>query len=415
MLAIVAASGACGAGSRAAPPVATDPPAVSHAPALAGHTEIHFEDLPRPRVGPIADNPPREIPRPPGAELRVPSGFSIRPFAEGGFDTPRWMALAPNGDVFLADSGRGSVWLLRDTTGKGAADARFEFLSGLTQPFGLAFQGEWLYVGDTDEVLRFRYTPGQTSAERRSGQHVTDLPGHGYHQHWTRNVAFSPDGTKLYVSVGSESNDDDDPEPRASILVMNPDGSGRRMFARGLRNPVGLAFEPVTQRLWASVEERDDLGDDLVPDYVTEVKDGAFYGWPFAYLGPHEDPTHAGERPALVSRTVAPDVLIQAHSAVLGLLFYEGAMFPPEYKGDAFVALHGSWNRSRRTGQKVIRVRFKDGRPVGGYDDFVTGWMIGESSPEVWGRPVGLLVAKDGAVLVADDAGRLIWRVSYPH
>jgi glucose/arabinose dehydrogenase len=414
LFAVALAFAACKASSKAGPPAAAaDPPAASRLPPHLAHTELRFEDLPPPHVGPIADNPPHEIPRPPGAELHVPSGFAIHPFAEGGFENPRWMALAPNGDVFLADSERGSVWLLRDTAGKGAADARFEFLGGLTQPFGLAFHDGWLYVGDTDEVLRFRYAPGQTSAERRSGERVTDLPGHGYHQHWTRNIVFSPDGTKLYVSVGSESNDDDDPEPRASILVMNPDGSDRHIFARGLRNPVGLAFHRVTRRLWASVEERDDLGDDLVPDYVTEVREGAFYGWPFAYLGPHEDPSHAGERTALVSRTIAPDVLIQAHSAVLGLLFYEGAMFPPEYQGDAFVALHGSWNRSKRTGYKVIHIRFKDGRPVGGYDDFVTGWMLSELSPDVWGRPVGLLVAKDGALLVADDAGKLVWRVSY--
>jgi glucose/arabinose dehydrogenase len=411
----VAVSGlpACNASSRVQAPATTDAPPAPHPTTSGGHTQIRFEDLPPPRVGPIADNDSREAPRPPGAELHVPPGFSIRPFVEGGFANPRWMALAPNGDVFLADSEKGSVWLLRDTTGKGVADVRSEFLKGLTQPFGLAFHEGWLYVGDTDEVLRFRYAPGQTTADRQSGEHITKLPGHGYHQHWTRNVAFSPDGTKLYVSVGSETNDDDDPEPRASILVMNPDGSDRRSFARGLRNPVGLAFNPATRALWASVEERDDLGDDLVPDYVTEVKSGAFYGWPFAYIGPHEDPSHKGERPALVAQTVAPDVLIQAHSAVLGLAFYGGAMFPAEYTGDAFVALHGSWNRSRRTGYKVIRIRFKDGRPVGGYDDFVTGWMTDPLSKDVWGRPVGLVVAKDGALLVADDTGKLVWRVAY--
>jgi glucose/arabinose dehydrogenase len=393
---------------------AADDPVVWRGPSPAGrHTQIRVEDLPAPRVGPLADNPPREVARPLGAGLRVPEGFSIAPFAEGGFDDPRWMALAPNGDVFLADSRGGSVWLLRDTTGKGKADVRHEFLAGLTQPFGLAFHDGWLYVGDTDEVLRFRYVPGQTSSDRQRGELVTRLPGHGYHQHWTRNVVFSPDGTKLYVSVGSQTNDGDDPEPRASILVMNPDGSDRHVLARGLRNPVGMAFNPVTGALWAAVEERDDMGDDLVPDYVTEVKPGAFYGWPFAYIGPHEDPSHQGERPDLVARTVVPDVLVQAHSAVLGLVFYDGSMFPAEYRGDALVALHGSWNRSRRTGYKVIRIRFREGRPVGGYDDFVEGWMASELSRDVWGRPVGLLVAGDGALLVADDAGKLVWRVSY--
>jgi glucose/arabinose dehydrogenase len=217
----------------------------------------------------------------------------------------------------------------------------------------------------------------------------------------------------LFVSVGSETNDDDDPEPRASILAMRPDGSGARLFARGLRNPVGLALHPQTHALWAAVEERDRLGDDLVPDYVTEVREGGFYGWPFAYLGPHEDPRHQGERPDLVAHSVAPDVLIQAHSAVLGLVFYEGAMFPSEYSGDAFVALHGSWNRSKRTGYKIVRIRFQGERPRGGYDDFVTGWMLDELSRDVWGRPVGLLVAKDGALLVADDGANLVWRVSH--
>jgi glucose/arabinose dehydrogenase len=413
MVVLAVGLAACNASSRVQAPAGGDPPAPVRPTAAGGHTEIRFEDLPPPGVPPIADNSEEEVPRPAGAELHLPSGFSIRPFAEGGFINPRWMALAPNGDVFLADSERGSVWLLRDTTGKGVADTRFEFLSGLTQPFGLAFHEGWLYVGDTDEVLRFRYAPGQTTADRRTGESITKLPGHGYHQHWTRNVVFSPDGTKLYVSVGSETNDSDDPEPRASILVMNPDGSDRRSFARGLRNPVGLAFNPTTHRLWASVEERDDLGDDLVPDYVTEVRAGAFYGWPFAYIGAHEDPSHKGERPALVAQTVAPDVLVQAHSAVLGLVFYGGAMFPADYAGDALVALHGSWNRSRRTGYKVIRIRFKDGRPVGGYDDFITGWMADPLSKNVWGRPVGLLVAKDGSLLVAEDTGKLVWRVSY--
>jgi glucose/arabinose dehydrogenase len=409
-----AASGlpACKGSSRLAPPLVGDPLPATRSTVGGRHTEIRFEDLPPPHVGPIADNEARVIPRPPNAELHVPNGFAIHPFAEGGFDNPRWMALAPNGDVFLADSERGSIWLLRDTKGSGVADVRSEFLKGLTQPFGLAFHDRWLYVGDTDEVLRFPYEPGQVAGDRRAGERITQLPGHGYHQHWTRNVVFSPDGTKLYVSVGSETNDDDDPEPRASILVMNPDGSDRHIFARGLRNPVGLAFHPATGRLWATVEERDDLGDDLVPDYLTEVKPGAFYGWPFAYLGPHEDPSHRGERPALVAETVAPDLLVQAHSAVLGLVFYQGAMFPADCKGDAFVALHGSWNRSRRTGYKVVRVPFREGRPVGGYDDFVTGWMIDEASRDVWGRPVGLLVAADGALLVADDGANLIWRVS---
>jgi glucose/arabinose dehydrogenase len=380
--------------------------------APAGHTEIRAEDLPPPHAGPDADNPPRVVPRPAGAELHLPAGFSVRKFVEGGFEEPRWLALAPNGDVFLSDARAGRVWVLRDTRGAGVADQRSVFADGLTQPFGMAFHEGWFYVADTDAVLRFRYAPGQLAAQG-APERIAELPGRGYNQHWTRNIVFSPDGSKLYVSVGSRTNDEDDPEPRASILVMNPDGSDRRSFVTGTRNPVGLAFHPATGKLWAAVEERDRLGDDLVPDYVTELVPGGFYGWPFAYIGPHEDPSHKGQRPELVARSLPPDLLIQAHSAVLGLVFYDGAMFPADYRGDAFVALHGSWNRSRRTGYKVVRARMNAGRPAGGYDDFLTGWMLDPDRPEVWGRPVGLLVARDGALLVVDDGGNCVWRVSY--
>ncbi|HEV3192289.1 MAG TPA: sorbosone dehydrogenase family protein [Polyangiaceae bacterium] len=402
---------ACG-GSSTATMRMRAPPAASAAGAVGGHTDIRFEDLPAPDVGNDADNDPHYVPHPAGAELRLPPHFSIQPFSEGDFDNPRWLALAPNGDVFLSDSRVGKVWVLRDARGTGAADARFVFADGLDQPFGMAFHAGWLYVANTNSVIRYRYSPGQTKASGPA-ERIAVLPGRGYNQHWTRNLVFSPDGAKLFVSVGSESNDDDDPEPRASIVVMNPDGSEPHLFARGLRNPVGMAFHPATHKLWVAVEERDHMGDDLVPDYVAEIIPGGFYGWPFAYLGPHEDPSHKGQRPDLVARTIAPDVLIQAHSAVLGLAFYDGTMFPPGYQGDAFVALHGSWNRSKRTGYKIIRIRFKNGRPLGGYDDFVTGWMLDERSRNVWGRPVGVVVAKDGALLIADDAAKVVWRVSY--
>jgi glucose/arabinose dehydrogenase len=200
---------------------------------------------------------------------------------------------------------------------------------------------------------------------------------------------------------------------RAAISEFNPDGTGHRIYASGTRNPVGLAWNPETKQLWAAVEERDLIGDDLVPEYVTSIKEGAFYGWPYAYLGQHEDPRRKGEQPDLVKKAIVPDVLIQAHSAVLGMVFYEGKMFPADCQGDAFVALHGSWNRTSRTGYKIIRIKFKNGKPVGGYDDFVTGWMLGEDKPEVWGRPVGLLVLKDGSMLITDDGGNKIWRVTY--
>jgi glucose/arabinose dehydrogenase len=368
------------------------------------HHEIKLQDLPKPYASKDADNPPRIIPRPAGAELHVPPGFKVELWAEG-LDRPRQMALAPSGEVFVAEprGNRISVW--RD--GKKVST----FAEDLDLPFGIAFHDQWLYVGNTGSVVRFAYKPGQTRASGKP-EKIATLPGRGYNQHWTRNVIFSPDGKKMYVTVGSETNVDVETEPmRAAISEFNPDGSGRRIYATGTRNPVGLAWSRGT--LWAAVEERDDLGDDLPPDYVTSIQPGGFYGWPYAYAGPNEDPRRKGERPDLVKKTIVPDVLVQAHSAVLGLIFYSGKMFPPEYKGDAFVAFHGSWNRTRRTGYSVVRIRFKDGKPVGGYEDFLTGFMLDPDKKEVWGRPVGLLELPDGSLLVSDDGGYKIWRVTF--
>lgn len=377
------------------------------------HYEIKPSDLPPPNATPDADNGPRVVPRPAGAELQLPPGFKVNVYAEGGdFRRPRWLALAPNGDVFVADHTANSVFILRDADHDGVAETRFTFATGLNLPFGMAFWKDYFYVANTNAVVRFRYKVGQTKAEGEP-EKIADLPGKGYREHWTRNIIFSPDGAKLYATVGSESNVSVEPEPRAAILEFNPDGTGRRLLATGTRNPIGLAFRPGTRDLWAAVQERDRLGDDLVPDFVTRIQDGGFYGWPYAYADQREDPRRKGERPDLVRKTIVPDVLIQAHSAVLGLVFYEGKMFPAEYRGDAFVALHGSWNRAKRTGYKIIRIRFKDGRPAGGYDDFLTGWMLGEDSTDVWGRPVGLLVLPDGSLLVVDDGANKIWRVSY--
>src|ERR1044071_125597 len=376
------------------------------------HYEIKPADLPPPNDTPDAQNPPNVIPPPAGARLTLPPGFKVNTFAEEDFKRPRWMALAPNGDVFVADPGVNSIFILRDTNGDGVAETRFTFASNLNLPFGMAFWRDYFYVANTNAIVRFRYKPGQTKAEGEA-EKVADLPGKGYREHWTRNIMFSPDGTKLYATVGSESNVSVEPEPRAAILEFNPDGTGRRILATGTRNPIGLAFRPGTRTLWAAVQERDRLGDDLVPDFVTAISDGGFYGWPYAYAGQREDPRRKGERPDLVKKTLVPDVLIQAHSAVLGLVFYDGNAFPAEYRGDAFVALHGSWNRSKRTGYKIIRIRFRDGKPVGGYEDFLTGWMLDENKPEVWGRPVGLLVLKDGSMLITDDGANKIWRVSY--
>jgi len=374
--------------------------------------DLKPSDLPPPNPAEDAVNPPRVVPRPAGAQLIMPPGFSVDTFAEGDFREPRWLALAPNGDVFLSDARAGKILVLRDANKDGVAEQRFTFVEGMKQPFGMAFWKNYLYIGNTDAVLRFTYKSGQTQAEG-TPEKIADLPGKGYREHWTRNVLFSPDGKKMYVTVGSETNVSVEPEPmRAAIVEFNPDGTGKRIFASGTRNPIGLAWLPGSRTLWAAVQERDRLGDDLVPDFVTEIKDGGFYGWPYAYMG-FEDPRRKGERPDLVQKTITGNVLIESHSAVLGLAFNEGRMFPREYRGDAFVALHGSWNRSKRTGYKIIRIRFRNGKPVGGYEDFIAGWMMGPDTKEVWGRPVGLLFLPDGSMLITDDGANKIWRVTY--
>jgi glucose/arabinose dehydrogenase len=406
-LLISASSPACAQATRT-PPASV----VTTVPALA-HYDIKPSDLPAPKIEDNVNNGPKVIPRPEGAKLTMPPGFEIGTYAEGGFTRPRWMALAPNGDVWLADSMGGKVVVLRDANKDGVAEERSTFAEGLNEPFGIAFWHDYVYIGNTDAVTRYHYKSGQMKAEG-AAEKIADLPGKGYHEHWTRNILFSPDGKKMYVTVGSESNDDVEANPmRATITEFNPDGTGKRTFVSGTRNPIGLAWLPGTRKMWAAVQERDRLGDDLAPDYVTEIKEGGFYGWPYAYAGAIEDPRHKGEQPDLVKKTITGDVLIQAHSAILGLTFYEGKMFPGEYKGDVFVALHGSWNRTKRTGYKLIRIRFKDGKPVGGYDDFLTGWMLDENSRDVWGRPVGLLVLPDGSMLITDDGANKIWRVTY--
>jgi glucose/arabinose dehydrogenase len=373
------------------------------------HHDIRFDDLPQPFATASANNGPNIVPQPPGVTLNLPPHFHIKAWATN-LSNPRMMLLAPNGDVFLSEPDAGLVTVLRDNNEDGVADQRFTFVSGLSEPFGLALHGGFLYVGATNRVVRYPYTSGQVVATGSSQTIATLSPG----GHSTRNLLFSRDGSKLYVSIGSSSNvDPESDSSRATITEMNPDGSGRRIFASGLRNPVGLALEPVTNTIWTAVNERDGLGDDLVPDYVTRVDDNAFYGWPYAYLGPHQEPRLAGQRPDLVAKTVAPSVLLQAHSASLGIAFYQGTLFPGDYNGDAFVALHGSWNRSKRTGYKVVRVPMQDGQPLGGYDDFIAGWSPNESSANVWGRPVGLLVLEDGSLLVSDDGARTIWRVTY--
>ncbi|PYT00985.1 MAG: L-sorbosone dehydrogenase [Acidobacteria bacterium] len=377
-------------------------------------TRVDQAAMPKPFETKSAFRNSKVIPQPAGAKINLPKGFKINVFAEGGFREPRWMTLAPNGDVFLADSRANSIIVLRDKNKDGVAEERFVFSDKLSQPFGMAFHKDWFYVANTDSIVRFKYRSGQTAAEGEPEKLVELTPG-GYNQHWTRNILFSPDGTKMFVSIGSATNVSVEADAkRAAISVYDLDGKNQRIYAAGLRNPIGLAWNPKTGELWTAVNERDGLGDDLVPDYVTSVKEGGFYGWPYSYIGQNEDPRRKGENQELVKKSIVPDVLLTSHSAALGILFYQGKMFPKEYQGDAFVALHGSWNRQKLTGFKIIRVRFKNGKLVGNsYEDFVSGWLPDENSNEVWGRPVGVLVADDGSLLITDDGADKVWRVSY--
>lgn len=375
------------------------------------HHRILLSQLPPPYATPSAGNPPRVIAQPPGATLHLPPGFQIAVYADG-IENPRNMLLAPNGDVIVAETLAGRIEILRDADRDGVAESRFLYASGLDFPFGLALHDDWLYVGNEGSLVRLCYSAGATKSDAPP-QRLSALPTGGHGRHFTRDLLFSRDGRTLYVSIGSSSNiDAGDPPERAAIVTFNPDGSNERVFASGLRNPVSMAREPVTGALWTTVNERDGLGDDLVPDYLTDVRPGAFYGWPYFYLGNHPDPRRS-ERPDLGAATVVPSLLIQAHSAPLGVIFYTGKMFPPQYRGGAFVALHGSVNRAPRTGYSVVFVPFRKGKPIGGYDDFVVGWLPDPASQTVWGRPVGLLQLRDGSLLISDDGAGKIWRVTY--
>lgn len=321
----------------------------------------------------------------------------------------------------MTETRQNRIRLLRDTNGDGVADTNKTFASsanGLNIPFGMAFADNFFFLGNTDAVLKFPYTQGQQQLTG-TGQKIANLPGGGYNQHWTRNVVVSPDKQKLYVSVGSQSNVDEEPLPRASVQVMNLNGANQQTFAFGLRNPVGLDFHPQTGELYASVNERDGIGDDLVPDYLTRVQQGEFYGWPYAYLTPNLlDPRQIqngkSKRPEIAARTKTPDVLFQAHSAALGLQFYDGKTFPEKYRNGAFVAFRGSWNRDRGTGYKIVFVPFNPaGRPQGYYEDFLTGFLLNPTNVTTWGRPVGLLVLPDGSLLLTEEANNRIYRIQY--
>lgn len=375
---------------------------------------ILSEDLPKPGETPSVGNSPRTVARPAGAGLTVPPGFRANLFAEG-LRHARNMLVTPNGDVLLAESRAGRITLLRDADGDGRAELIETFADGLDLPHGLALKGDYLYFGEFGQIRRLPYRSGAT---RAGGPPESVTPEGSLARsrggHWTRNIVFAPDGQRFFVSVGSRGNVAEEPEPYATIQSFRADGGDQQTLASGLRNAIGIALHPRTGALWTVVNERDGLGDGLVPDYMTEVKAGAFYGWPYAYLGPRPDPDYGRRRPDLVAKTIEPDVLFRSHSAPIGFAFYDAEMFPTDFRGDAFVALQGSWNASYPTGYKVVRVRFRDGRPIGGYENFATGYRIGgTSTATVWGRPSSVAVAADGALLVADDTGNTIFRIAY--
>jgi len=370
-------------------------------------------DLPPPYATPSVARPAIRVPRPPFVTLRVPQGFTANVFAEG-FRHARWLAVAATGEVFLAEPRAGRITVLADADGDGVAERRAVFARGLDRPHGLAFHGGYLYVGEQTRVRRLSVRPGNppTAGPIEPVTAAAALGRGG--GHWTRNLVFAADGASFFVTVGSRDNVAEEAPPRATVQRFRTDGTDQQTFATGLRNPVGIARQPGTDEIYVVVNERDGLGDGLVPDYLTRVRPGAFYGWPYAYSGPIPDPDYGDLRPDLVARTVTPDVLFKAHSAPLGLIFYDADGFPPAYRGDAFVALHGSWNSGRPTGYKIVRVPFRNGRPVGGYETFAAGfWLGGKRQARVWGRPVGLAVARDGSLLIADDVGQTIWRVAY--
>jgi glucose/arabinose dehydrogenase len=400
-------------------------------PGLRRH--IRPADLPAANLAASNSNGVRVAPRTGTEKPLVPPGFQVSLFA-AGLENPRQMRVAPNGDVFVVESGSGRIRVLRPSAD---GEPRKEvFATGLNAPFGVSFyppgaDPQWVYVANTNSVVRFAYASGDLKARGRPETVVARLPSGS--SHWTRDVVFSADGQKMFVSVGSATNVAEGLEKfdaaalakwntqhpagaawgietdRADVLEFTPDGKNGRIFATGIRNCVGLAVGP-NGDLWCSTNERDSLGDDVPSDYITRVRDGAFYGWPWYYIGANEDPRHRGARPDLKDKITVPDVLLQAHSASLGITFYTGQQFPPEYSGNIFAAEHGSWNRGKRTGYKVIRVIIKDGVPTGEYEDFATGFVVSDTS--VWGRPVGVAVAKDGALLVSEDANGTIWRIS---
>ena len=413
----------------------------SDAPGVRRHIDV--PDLPDPYASRSSANSPEIVARPADARLRVPVGFEVKLFANG-LDRPRLMRVAPNGDVFVAESDAGRIRVLRPSEDGDHVSRNEIFASGLSLPFGIAFypngnDPEWVYVANTDSVVRFPYRAGDLHSSEKPEIIVPALPAGG--GHWTRDIAFSQDNTKMFVSVGSASNagetagnfdiasprqwvpllrrwlkkivvgiSSEDETERANVLVFDPRGRDRRIYASGIRNCVGMAVDPTTGDLWCSTNERDGLGDNLPPDYITSVRENGFYGWPWYYIGPHQDPRHQGEHSDLQDKIIVPDVLVQPHSASMQMMFYTGDQFPAEYTGNIFAAQHGSWNRSAPTGYKIIRAIVRDHTFTGEYEDFVTGFVIDDA--HVWGRPVGVAETKDGSLLFSEDGNGTIWRVA---
>ena len=379
--------------------------------------------LPEPYASQSASRTAKVVGWKDGATPSAPEGFAVSQFA-GGLDNPRSLYILPNGDVLTAEaktkiagligSSADQVTLLRDADGDGIAETRSVLLSGLDRPFGITLIGDTLYVANSNAVYAYPYVRDALKIESK-GEKILDLPSGGYNHHWTRNLLVSPDGEKIYVSVGSASNNAEyglkEEIRRANILEINPDGSKERIYASGLRNPVGMDWNPATGALWTAVNERDKLGDGLVPDYMTEVQPGGFYGWPYSYFGQHPDPRMKGKGAELVAKALVPDYALGSHTASLGLAFYDGTAFPAHYRGGAFIAQHGSWNKSDFAGYKVIFVPFQDGKPSGPPEDFLAGFLDDSGNDEAFGRPVSVAVTPDGGILVADDAGNTIWKI----
>ncbi|MGJ5815358.1 PQQ-dependent sugar dehydrogenase [Paludibaculum fermentans] len=370
--------------------------------------------LPAPYQTPSASNGPKVVKQPDGVSLKVPAGFHVTEFASG-FSKPRYLLTGPAGEILVSDSAaKGAVYALTDRNkdGRISDDEKKKLVGDLDRPYGLAIWKGYLYIAEATSIKRYKYDSAKQ--ELAAGEEIIPLKGEGQ-GHWTRTLLFDKKGESLYMGIGSRSNiTPGDPEYRAAILRYNPDGTQREVIAGGIRNPVGMDWNPSSGKLWASIQERDGLGDDLVPDYFTSIQPGAYYGWPYAYIGPNEEPRNKGQRPDLVAKTIVPDVILSpSHVAVLDARFYTGKQFPKKYQGGAFLAFHGSSNRASRAGYSVVFIPFKNGKPSGPQEDFLSGFMSDPNSKEVWGRPVGVLPAKDGSLLVSEDGGNKLWKITY--